>query len=110
MGSPNKLLDDSDFTMIHVGKCAGATVNEFLSHNNVLVDRIHLKAPDLPVAIMKNGNRLPMELLYVQGGRFNMPIGRYLREEYVEAVRTVVSQRPAVKWRSIVEHVSRADI
>jgi hypothetical protein len=35
--------------MIHVGKCAGATVNEFLSHNNVLVDRIHLKAPDTEI-------------------------------------------------------------
>lgn len=45
-GKPNRYQTDSLFTLIHVGKCAGGTVNKFLEHNNVSVDRIHASVPD----------------------------------------------------------------
>lgn len=45
-GRPNSFQADSLFTLIHIGKCAGGTVNKFLEHNNVAVDRIHAIVPD----------------------------------------------------------------
>jgi hypothetical protein len=32
--------------LIHIGKCAGATVNKYLTLNNLQVDRIHAAVPD----------------------------------------------------------------
>lgn len=46
-GKPNKVSTDSRFTLIHVGKCAGQTVNKFLEHNDVKVDRVHARIPDI---------------------------------------------------------------
>merc|ERR1719271_1181408 len=45
-GKPNRYKTDSRFTLIHIGKCAGGTVNKYLEHNNVAVDRIHTEVPD----------------------------------------------------------------
>jgi hypothetical protein len=35
------------FTLIHIGKCAGQTVNKYLLHNKVRVDRIHARVPEI---------------------------------------------------------------